>query len=160
RPTTRHTRAASASAARTATTSVPSIRRTSQRETLLCQVRCDVSLTDFGASGAPSTARLRYLRRLSGAGTEPLPFVSGPSYALGSYFPRKESLMARTERLDFKAIKNAADFSTILARTGVEMTRDGGELLGRCPFHDDTKPSFRVNLKKNAFYCFGCHAGG
>lgn len=30
----------------------------------------------------------------------------------------------------------------------------------RCPFHDDTNPSFSVNATGQFFYCFGCGAGG
>lgn len=36
----------------------------------------------------------------------------------------------------------------------------GDEVLGLCPYHNDSKPSFWVNLKKQVFYCFGCHAKG
>ncbi len=31
---------------------------------------------------------------------------------------------------------------------------------GKCPFHDDSTPSFSVNLKDQYFHCFGCGAGG
>lgn len=62
--------------------------------------------------------------------------------------------------LDFKAIKEAARFEPILERYGLELTQKGQELVGRCPFHEDTRPSFRVNLGKNVFHCFGCHAKG
>lgn len=32
--------------------------------------------------------------------------------------------------------------------------------LGTCPFHDDTNPSFSVNLDSGAFICFACGAKG
>jgi len=35
-----------------------------------------------------------------------------------------------------------------------------GEVLGMCPFHRETKPSFYVNVRKNLFYCHGCGLGG
>ena len=35
-----------------------------------------------------------------------------------------------------------------------------GEVLGMCPFHHETKPSFYVNVRKNLFYCHGCGRGG
>jgi DNA primase len=35
-----------------------------------------------------------------------------------------------------------------------------GELLGVCPLHCETKPSFYVNTRKNLFYCHGCGRGG
>jgi len=34
------------------------------------------------------------------------------------------------------------------------------EMSALCPFHEESQPSFRVNLEKNVFHCFGCNAGG
>jgi DNA primase len=34
------------------------------------------------------------------------------------------------------------------------------EVCGRCPLHDDGRPSFYVNRRKNVFYCHGCGQGG
>src|SRR5215469_6078003 len=34
------------------------------------------------------------------------------------------------------------------------------ELVGLCPFHRETRPSFYVNAHKNLFYCHGCGRGG
>src|SRR5215204_489473 len=36
----------------------------------------------------------------------------------------------------------------------------GGELTGRCPFHDERTPSFWLNPVKQLYYCFGCGAKG
>jgi DNA primase len=36
----------------------------------------------------------------------------------------------------------------------------GGELVGPCPLHSETRPSFYVNVRKNVFYCHGCGHGG
>ena len=33
-------------------------------------------------------------------------------------------------------------------------------LKGRCPFHDDSSPSFYVYPETQSFYCFGCQVGG
>jgi DNA primase len=34
------------------------------------------------------------------------------------------------------------------------------ELVGLCPLHQETRPSFYVNTAKNLFYCHGCGRGG
>ena len=39
-------------------------------------------------------------------------------------------------------------------------TGRASELVGLCPLHSDTRPSFYVNTRKNVFYCHGCGKGG
>jgi len=34
------------------------------------------------------------------------------------------------------------------------------EFVGLCPLHQETRPSFYVNVRKNLFYCHGCERGG
>ena len=34
------------------------------------------------------------------------------------------------------------------------------EFVGLCPLHQETRPSFYVNARKNLFYCHGCGLGG
>jgi hypothetical protein len=48
----------------------------------------------------------------------------------------------------------------VIQSYGVELRRSGKELVGRCPFHDDRRPSFSVNPDKEKWHCFGCNAGG
>jgi DNA primase len=53
---------------------------------------------------------------------------------------------------------DAAGFYSRFTRlTGV---KDGKELKGLCPLHEDRHPSFFVKLETGAFHCFGCGAGG
>lgn len=49
-----------------------------------------------------------------------------------------------------------------LARTlGLgEAVRKGDEWAVLCPFHDDHRPSLRLNPEKRAWYCFVCSEGG
>jgi DNA primase len=63
--------------------------------------------------------------------------------------------------VDFKHVKASVTFEQLLAHYGLEFRpAKGSELLGLCPFHQDTKPSFRVNTEKNVFHCFDCDAKG
>lgn len=62
--------------------------------------------------------------------------------------------------------KNA--LATIKTRIGiadlvgrhVDLRRAGARLVGRCPFHNETKGSFSVNEDEGFFHCFGCKASG
>jgi len=73
--------------------------------------------------------------------------------------------MGRRTVIDLKALKAAAHFEPVLAHYGLldALKRRGGELVGRCPFHeDDRDPSFSVNPGKSGgvFQCFACKAKG
>lgn len=35
-----------------------------------------------------------------------------------------------------------------------------GEYVGLCPLHEESRPSFYVNTRKDVFYCHGCGRGG
>jgi len=40
------------------------------------------------------------------------------------------------------------------------LRRNGADLTGLCPFHDEKTPSFHVSPGPGLFYCFGCGVGG
>lgn len=42
----------------------------------------------------------------------------------------------------------------------VELQNVGGRFVGRCPFHEDDRPSFTVYPATNTYYCFGCGEHG
>lgn len=42
----------------------------------------------------------------------------------------------------------------------VSLKRNGREMVGLCPFHEDHKPSMNVSPTKQIFKCFACGAGG
>ncbi len=56
-------------------------------------------------------------------------------------------------------IKDAARIEEVVGQY-VQLTQKGKNLLGLCPFHSETQPSFTVAPEKGIFHCFGCGAGG
>lgn len=42
----------------------------------------------------------------------------------------------------------------------VQLTKEGNDYIGLCPFHDEKTPSFKINPKGQFFKCFGCGKGG
>lgn len=47
-----------------------------------------------------------------------------------------------------------------VVRQRVKLEKKGTKYLGLCPFHSEKTPSFTVDVKRNLYHCFGCHAGG
>lgn len=67
------------------------------------------------------------------------------------------------QRIDFKHVRQNGDFSKVLKHYGIALEKDGprdGQFKCLCPFHDDQKPSCKINTQKNIFHCFVCDAGG
>ena len=66
-------------------------------------------------------------------------------------------------KIDFKYVREHADFPAVLARYGIDLTKDGhkpGQFKARCPFHDDQKPSLKINTDRRLYNCFPCGASG
>jgi DNA primase len=64
------------------------------------------------------------------------------------------------EWIDFRHVKENATFEPILEHYGLKAVGRGEQRAILCPFHNETKPSCKVNLDKKAFNCFGCGAHG
>ncbi len=62
--------------------------------------------------------------------------------------------------IDFRFVKDNASFEAVLRRYDIDLKGTGDERSALCPFHEETKPSFKVNLGKGGFHCFGCGAKG
>jgi DNA primase len=60
-----------------------------------------------------------------------------------------ETLKRRRPLLDYLRLQNW---------TGRSAGRN--EFVGLCPLHEESRPSFYVNTRKNVFYCHGCGQGG
>jgi DNA primase len=67
---------------------------------------------------------------------------------------RHKSVSRRAERL-----KAAVPLQAVVIQY-LDLKPSGGHLVGRCPFHQDDKPSFTVYSDTNTYYCFGCGAHG
>jgi hypothetical protein len=56
-------------------------------------------------------------------------------------------------------LKARVPLETVAAAV-VELRDSGKSLIGKCPFHADSTPSFNVYKGENKFFCFGCEAKG
>lgn len=66
----------------------------------------------------------------------------------------------RFPRSVVEEIANSIDLVDYVEVRGVDGKRQGGGFKARCPFHDDSTPSFSIPAGKQYFKCFGCEAGG
>jgi CHC2-type zinc finger protein len=61
--------------------------------------------------------------------------------------------------LDVEKAK-AVQLDQLMRRLGFDLKRRAGEWAMRCPFHEDSRPSLRINPAKGTWYCDPCGAGG
>lgn len=60
---------------------------------------------------------------------------------------------------DIRRVREATDLVELVQET-VVLKQSGREFWGRCPFHDEKTPSFKVDPRSQLYHCFGCNAGG
>lgn len=60
---------------------------------------------------------------------------------------------------ELERLKQLVPIDQLIARF-LPLCRTARHCVGRCPFHDDTHPSFVVYPQSHSFYCFGCQAHG
>jgi DNA primase len=69
--------------------------------------------------------------------------------------------MARIPDEEIERLKREIPIERLVTGFGVELKRQGKDLFGRCPFHDDRTPSLSVTPETNLWHCLGaCHSGG
>jgi DNA primase catalytic core len=69
--------------------------------------------------------------------------------------------MPRIPEEEIERVKRSVDLAALVRSRGVELRRHGAkDLVGRCPFHPDARPSFVVSPHKGLFHCLGCDAAG
>ncbi|MCI1284005.1 MAG: DNA primase [Lacticaseibacillus songhuajiangensis] len=69
------------------------------------------------------------------------------------------TVVARIPEDKITEIKNAVNIADYVGQT-VQLKKQGKNLFGLCPFHDENTPSFTVNEEKQIFSCFSCHRAG
>jgi DNA primase len=67
--------------------------------------------------------------------------------------------VARLTREAIEEIRTAANIVDVVG-VHVPLRKRGKTYVGLCPFHAEKTPSFTVSDDRQAFYCFGCGAGG
>jgi len=69
--------------------------------------------------------------------------------------------VARVPEGEIARLKAEVSLARLVEGCGVVLARQGADLLGGCPFHDDKTPSLLVSPAKNVWHCLGaCQAGG
>ena len=69
--------------------------------------------------------------------------------------------MARIPESEVERLKKEISVQRLAEARGVKLTRQGANLVGKCPFHDDRTPSLVITPAKNLWHCLGaCNAGG
>ena len=56
-------------------------------------------------------------------------------------------------------VREAIDIVELVSRY-VPLRRSGQNYVGRCPWHDDSRPSLQVNAARQSFKCWVCNIGG
>jgi DNA primase len=77
---------------------------------------------------------------------------------LTGFYP--EQGMARIPETELERLKSEVSVQRLVEDAGIELKKAGKDLLGRCPFHEDTTASLVVTAPKNLWHCFGCSIGG
>jgi DNA primase len=70
--------------------------------------------------------------------------------------------MPRIPDTEIDRLKRSADLAALVRSRGIELKKHGtGNLVGRCPFHQDgDSPNFIVTPAKGLYHCMACGAAG
>jgi DNA primase len=69
--------------------------------------------------------------------------------------------LARIPDEVIERLQEEVSLQRLVELAGVELRRQGKDLVGLCPFHEDRTPSLVVSPEKNLWHCLGaCQAGG
>ena len=65
--------------------------------------------------------------------------------------------MGQEQKIDLDSV---LDYEWIYGSEIQKAKINGDDLIGLCPFHEDSKPSLSVNLRTGMYHCFACGAQG
>lgn len=69
--------------------------------------------------------------------------------------------MARVPDEELERLKREVSVRRLAEGRGIAFKQHGADLIGLCPFHDDTSPSLVITPERNLWHCLGaCQAGG
>lgn len=69
--------------------------------------------------------------------------------------------VARIPEEEIERLKDEVSLERLVEAAGVALRRQGRDLVGCCPFHEDRSPSLVVSPGENLWHCLGaCQAGG
>lgn len=68
-------------------------------------------------------------------------------------------LTADGSRIDLDNLRARVAIADVIKRY-IDIRPKGREMVGLCPFHDDSDPSLTISTEKNFYKCFACGAGG
>jgi DNA primase len=69
--------------------------------------------------------------------------------------------MARIPEHEVERLKREVSVQRLAEARGIKLRRQGADLVGKCPFHDDRTPSLVITPAKNLWHCLGaCSMGG
>ena len=69
--------------------------------------------------------------------------------------------MARIPEEVIERLKEEVSLRRLVELAGVELRRQGKDLVGLCPFHEERTGSLVISPEKNLWHCMGaCQAGG
>ena len=74
-------------------------------------------------------------------------------------YRRSQELTKDPDRERIERLKDAIAIEDVIGKS-LALRPSGQVLIGRCPFHEDRKPSFAVYPEARRFYCFGCGKRG
>ncbi len=67
--------------------------------------------------------------------------------------------MGRITEEDIQRVRDATDLVEVVSES-VVLQRKGRLYWGRCPFHGEKTPSFKIDPSTQLWHCFGCGLGG